>query len=196
MMNSQQLLKERTIAMKTKVTFAIVSVSCVLVCCHAAELTRAEAKKIIEKVRAEQSFPEISLSNEQSMKLFQLPNAGPLLDKVFVSEKSKPCLPDRSDMRLMSGQFVLCPKPVNPDITWQKPGGMFSLKTPIKSVIIEVTGITDAQSGPSDKIVEYTWQFDYSSFPKEVADALKLPPRTGKSLLRRYDDGWRFVEDK
>ena len=182
--------------MKMTYTVTTVIVFGLLMSCHASELTRAEARKIVEKVGAEQSFPEISLSSEQSQKLFQIKDADTVLSKIFVKEKTKMCLPDSSDMRLMSGQFVLCSKPVNPDITWQNPGIRCSLKTPIKSVIVEVTGITDAQGGPSDKIVEYTWQFDSSSFPKEVADTLKRSLRTGKALLRRYDDGWRFVEYK
>jgi hypothetical protein len=58
--------------------------------------------------------------------------------------------------------------------------------------VIEITGITDGQS-PNEKIVEDTWEFDYSSFPKEIGDVLKVPIRHGKAVIRLYDDGWRFV---
>ena len=184
--------KDVRTTMKTTYAVATVGVYCLLMSCHAAELTRAGAKTIIEKNGVE-PFTEFSISSQQGQKLFQIPNSGPLLDKVFVSEKSKPCLPDKSDMRLASRQFALCSQEsVTPDITWQNPGLLLSLKTPIKWVVIEITGIADTEK-PSEKMVEYTWQFDFSSFPKEMADVLKLPVRAGKALFRRYDDGWRFV---
>jgi len=93
------------------------------------------------------------------------------------------------------GEFVLCQNPISPEeITWEHPGVLIKLKTPVKWYLIEVTGIAGTAGSQNDRIVEDTWQFDLSSFPKEIQDALKTPPLKGKALLRLYDDGWRFMQ--
>jgi hypothetical protein len=162
--------------------------------CHASELTRAEAKNLLDKATAGLPISQITASLDQFQKLSAIKDAKAIFSTVFVLEKSRACLPDASDARLATGEFVVCPNP-GPEITWQRPGLMLSLKAPTKVVVIGITGIADGQS-QSERLVEYTWQFDLSSFPKEIEDILKLPTRTGKALFRRYDDGWRVVEFK
>jgi len=181
--------------MKTRV-LAIVGAASLLMACHTSELTRGKAKNLLNKVGAGVSTNQITFSPEQLQKLSQLKDAkdaDAALTKLFIMNTMKPCLPDASDVRIVTGQFVQCQNP-GPEITWQHPGVMASLKTPVKWVVIEVTGIADGQA-PSEKIVEDTWHYDFSSFslPKDVEAGLE-PLRTGKALFRLYDDGWRFVQ--
>lgn len=182
--------------MKATSVFAV-TVSCILAAsCHAAaaDLTRAQAKTILDKVGAGTSNAQISLSVDHLVKLGEAKDAKTLLLKVFVDGKSVACLPDSSDVRIATGQFVQCTT-LDPGITWQNPGAMVPLRQPIKWAIVEITGIASGQN-PNEKIAEYTWQFDFSSFslPKEFEDALRTPLRAGKALFRLYDDGWRFAE--
>jgi hypothetical protein len=93
----------------------------------------------------------------------------------------------------MTGQFAQCLNILNAaDITWDHPGVLLTLKTGIKAIIVEVTGIADASA--NEKTVEETWKFDLSPLPKEIGDAIKPATNPGKALLRLYDDGWRFVQ--
>lgn len=94
-------------------------------------------------------------------------------------------------MRMMTGNFVQCQNYVALDISWQSPGVIMFLKTPIKWTVKEVTGITEG-STPSEKVVDVTWQFDLSSFPQNFQDAIQQPLLKGKVLFKLYDDGWRF----
>lgn len=76
-------------------------------------------------------------------------------------------------------------------------GVVVTLKTPVKLVVIEVTGISEAQNhfggseGPNVKAVEYTWRYD---FPKGFLPDGLLLPHEGKAIIQRFDDGWRFVK--
>ncbi len=177
--------------------FAVAGLACLLsLSCHSSELTRAQARNLLNKAGAGVSTTQITFSAEQLQKLAALKDAkdaDTTLAKLFAMNKLKPCLPDGSDVRIMTGQFVQCPNP-GPEITWQHPGVVAFLRTPVKWVVNEVTGIADGQT-PSEKIVEDTWHYDFSSFslPKGVEAALE-PLRTGKALFRLYDDGWRFAQ--
>jgi hypothetical protein len=167
-----------------------VGLAFLLLSCNTSELTRPKAKRILEKVAADSSITQISLSSDQALRLLKTKDSLAFFAK-FSTGRARPCLPDGSDVRIMAGDFALCPSPL-PEITWQHPGWMIALRRPIKWTIFEITGITDGQN-LNEKVVEYTWQYDYSPFPKEGADVLKVPIRKGKAVIRLYDDGWRFV---
>lgn len=207
--------------MKKTLVVAVVSVIGLLATCgHASDLSRPEAKKILDKTLAAQPPVDgFSVSIEQMQRLKTVDAA--ILNKVFtfltpppqgrsaleqlagsltnsgaasITDGGQRCLPDGSDMRIMTGQFVQCLNILNPaDITWQRPGILLRLKTGVKRVIVEITGIADA-TAPNEKIVEDSWKFDLSSLPKEIEDAIRPATNTtGKALVRLYDDGWRFV---
>lgn len=201
--------------MKMPFVVAVASVACLVsISCHGSELTRAQAKKAFEKIAEEdQPTDKITLSAEQMQRLKSIPNANTVLSKVFNLVSAPPqepwtfanptnkaasfvdggqwCLPDPSDARLMSGQFVQCQDYAGLDISWQRPGIRMLLRKPIRWVVLEVTGVTEGSTS-SEKIVDVTWQFDLSSFPREIQDAIKQPLLQGKALFKLYDDGWRF----
>lgn len=192
--------------MPCKATFVlavavIFSLACLLSAgCHSSELSRGKAKDILDKVGSERSYSQITMSMDQLQRLNNIADrklVSTTLTKHFVVSSRVPwklCVPDKSDVRVITGQFLECPSPANPEVTWQHPGMVVPLRTPIKQIVIEVTGIADG-STPSEKTVEYTWRFDFSSMflPKAIEDALTFPLRTGKAAFRRYDDGWRFM---
>jgi hypothetical protein len=182
--------------MKATSIFALVATSIVAAGCHAvaADLTRAQAKAALDKLGAATPITQITLSIEHLAKVGQAKDAKTLISRVFVEGKSVGCLPDPSDVRIATGQFVQC-TPIDAGVTWQNPGVIVPLKQPIKWAIVEITGIASGQN-PTDKVAEYTWQYDFSSFslPKEFDEILTIPLRSGKALFRLYDDGWRFVE--
>ncbi len=72
---------------------------------------------------------------------------------------------------------------------------LITIGKPITWKITEITGISDAGSSHTEKIVEFNWVYDFSAFPKETKEGFKCV-YSGKSLVRLYDDGWRFVEFK
>jgi hypothetical protein len=200
-----------------RLTFYISLVCMFSINCGASDLSRPEAKRIIDKVVAGINVTEISVSTEQMQRLKNIHDAPTVLSKVFVLQSAPPqstnalmglaqslsgpsaasfrdggrmCLPDSSDQRIMMGQFVLCVNMLTPDITWQNPGIKLTLKTPLKLTLLEITGI--AENSPTEKVVEDTWQYDFSSWPTEMKDAIKPAIYNGKAQFHLYDDGWRF----
>lgn len=167
--------------------------------CHSQELSRNSAKDILNKTAAGSPATEITIGTDQMKKLMAYFSADPK-DQVKDADKfdrdgSKPCLPDPSDMRIATGQAVQCSGYVPPDVTWQRPGFLLKLHKPLNWSVSEVTGISDDPKAPGDKIVEYTWRYDLSVFSKSMADVLTpATPNQSKALMRKYDDGWRFVE--
>jgi len=155
-------------------------------------LTRDGAKEILDRNAAQSKLTQLVLTKEQM--------AG-LMNKHLVTHQGAsnelksvaPCVPDASDVRIATGRFVFCGVvPVPPVVTWQNPGLLLTLSKPFTWRVVEVTGITDGQNA-TDKHVEYTWDYVFSDFTQDFQDAMKETPRAGKSLLRLYDDGWRFV---
>jgi hypothetical protein len=200
--------------MKVTPIFAVASLACLLsISCHAAsDLTRAQAKRAFDKIAAaDDPTTVLTFSTSQMQRLEKLPKD--TLEQVFTLVYAPPqgpfsfadltnhpaqfvyggrwCLPDPGDMRLMSGNFIQCKEYVGIDIDWQHPGVLMVLKNPIKWTVVEVTGITEGET-PSEKVVDVTWQYDLSSFPQVLQDAIKQPLLKGKILFKLYDDGWRF----
>lgn len=166
-------------------------------CGSSRQLTRGDAKKILDKVAAQTAITQITLNADQAKRLMSLVSGGYQASSSFDMEAGKPCLPDGDNARTVvsvTHRFVLCQGVISPDVTWQQPGYLLPSKHAVKWVLIEVTGITD--SVQNEKIVEYTWEWDSSPFPSEIRDILRYSPSTGRALFRHYDDGWRFVEIK
>ena len=133
-------------------------------------------------------------ANAALSKVFKLVYAPPQGPYSFADPTNHPalfvdggrwCLPDSSDMRIMTGNFVQCENYVGLDISWQRPGILMQLKNPIKWTVTEVTGITEGSTA-SEKVVDVTWQFDLSSFPQNFQDAIQQPPLKGKILFKLY----------
>jgi hypothetical protein len=161
-------------------------------CSSGKTLTRDSAKEIMGKVATQESLTQLTITVERAKKLQSL---GPQINTLGVIN-GKPCLPDRGDMRIFTGQFVLCQGMIPPEITGMQHGVLLSLNKPFTWKIVEMTGIADAPDAKNEKLVEYTWQYDFSAYAKELQDIFSIPPRPGRALFRLYDDGWRFVEYK
>lgn len=170
--------------------------------CRSSELTRGEAKRIIQKELDRNPVKDItfrgetlltSAADEKKLTKDQLDRRREASEKLFAWKTAKVCLPDQGDIRLAMGKYVLCSLPQNPSVDWQHPGMLVPLNAPIRRVVVEVTGITDASQ--SQRIVEDKWEYDFSSVPadmRELMNRLAACPRVGKAMLRLYDDGWRF----
>jgi hypothetical protein len=162
--------------------------------CHGSELTRSQAKRILDNVAAHQTSDQITISAAQLRKILFIKNGAPFFDTVQRGGVTR-CMPDSSDARVATGEFALCHNSITAEgITSNQPGALIRLKVPIKWSFTEITGITAAPGGQNDRIVEYTLGVDLSSFPKEIREPLSSSPLKGKALLRLYDDGWRFVQ--
>jgi hypothetical protein len=65
----------------------------------------------------------------------------------------------------------------------------------IQRRVEEVTGISDAPSGPpgTAKVVEFTWQWNWDAVSDEVKQIFRqMPPvAKGEAFVKLYDDGWR-----
>ena len=76
-------------------------------------------------------------------------------------------------------------------------GGFYLITAqPLKTHVVEVTGITDAPGDSSghEKVVEYTAAYDFDNAPSEFKTIFKDYPAVALSQkIKLYDDGWRMV---
>jgi hypothetical protein len=151
------------------------------------ELTRAQAKELVEKKMSEGGITQITVPWTRGREPRGV--GGPDL------ASARPCIPNATDVRVALGQFALCQGFLPAGVSWQHPGLVVTLKKPIRRTLREITGITGGQN-PNEKIVEYSWEYDLSNLTKETQDDLKEEIQSGSSVFRLYDDGWRFVESK
>jgi hypothetical protein len=85
--------------------------------------------------------------------------------------------------------YAQCEHYIAVDINDKNPGALLLLKTPVRWFVKEVTGIS---TSPNQKIVEFTWQTDLSSWPADFQTAVNQPLQTSKAMFTLFDDGWRF----
>ncbi len=165
----------------------LATVMCLLACASSQELTRSQAKTLMEKKMSEGGITQITVvwNREQALKGIGGPDIA----------VARPCIPNATDVRVSLGQLALCQGFLPADVSWQHPGLLVILKKPIRRTLTEITGITGGDN-TNEKIVEYSWQYDLSNLTQESQDELRQGPQVGKSLFRLYDDGWRFVEHK
>lgn len=161
--------------MKTRLVLAIAFVL-LLVGCHSSTLTRGKAKDVIESSdRYKLQKVHVALTNGEFQNLWR---AGYLQVRMVMFQQQLEVGPKGKGL-IDSGN--LWPGGTNPAIV---------LSTPLKPHVLEVTGITDGENG--SKIVEYNWNWDFSTQPKELQDFFKdHPVGQDKATLRLYDDGWR-----
>lgn len=86
--------------------------------------------------------------------------------------------------------YSQCEHYITTGITGDNPGILMLLKTPIRWKVKEITGISTT---PSQKIVDFTWQRDLSSWPEAFQTAVNQPSQTSKAMFALYDDGWRVT---
>jgi hypothetical protein len=185
-------MKRRTI-MKTTFFVTLATILCLLLMsCHGSDLTRAKAKRMLQQFGSKQSFTNIGLTAEEMGRLASMRDADAVLTKFFMSDLRR-CAPNAKTVLSWVGPLVEC-SPVSTDITSQNPGTLFTLKIPIHWIVVDVTGIANAENGPNEKLVEITWKYDFSTLSKEVEDAIQPPINNGTALFRLYDDGWRVVK--
>ena len=165
--------------------------------CGPKKLTRSLASDIMEKVASQPSIQQITVSRDQLLKLVSIPPEAfkALGPHVASAQSKKLCLPDAQDIRVITDQFEHCVGFIPPGVDWQHPGSVVKFTKSYGWKLKGITGISDDPHSPTDKIVEYTWEYNFDDLPKEAAAVLNPPnPYPGKSSLRLYDDGWRFVE--
>lgn len=169
---------------------------CVVSGCGPKKLSRGAAEDILNKVGIQQPIGQITVSFDQATKLANL-HRDSLVKENDPFPGVKACLPDAQDVRIATGKFAFCQGWIPPEVTWQHPGVLLTLSKPIGWKVIAVTGMSDDSQAHDDKTVEYTWQYDLSEFPSAVAQIInRTPPPSGKSEIKLYDDGWRFVSFK
>lgn len=175
--------------------FLAVAVACSLISgCGPQKLTRGLAKDILNKQGDLKQTNELTLSLDQLVSLAHLDKGA--VDKVntLIDMKSgRPCGSSTASAMVQVGQLPLCPGFIPPPVAAQKRGAEVHLTTPIGWKVVEITGVSDDAHAPNTKLVEYTWQYDLSTFPDTAAQTINPnPPAPGKAFLRLYDDGWRF----
>jgi hypothetical protein len=164
--------------------------------CGPQKLNRERATEILDKIANKPSMTELGMSSDQVRRLSHLNAPDSATVKQMMNLNSGKFCGARDDMQVAVGVRPLCPNYIPPGITWRDPGRLVILAKPIKWKLIDITGISDVPDAQSEKLVDYTWQYDLSGFPKSFLDIYNPPLQRGHALFRLYDDGWRFVEFK
>ncbi|WP_348262865.1 hypothetical protein P8935_24120 [Telmatobacter sp. DSM 110680] len=181
---------------RISVCLGVIAVLAMTSSCRSQKLTRDGAKDILDKVGISNQFHQIVLGPDEASKFLHIdPSTAQKLATLMDFNHFKSCLPDSSDIRLASGQYVLCIGYIPAGVDAQHPGVMLPLTKPVGWRIVEITGISADSNASNDKVAEYTWKYDLSDYPHDAESIFNpMPPAQGKALLRLYDDGWRFVE--
>jgi hypothetical protein len=146
--------------------------------CRSQKLTRDSATDIMNKVGGlSDLFHAIILGPDEASKMMHMDaNTAKKLMTFMDLNHPKSCLPDKSDIRLVTGKYVFCSVYSPHGVDAQHPGVMLTLTKPVGWKIVEITGISSDSNTSNDKVVEYTWKYDLSEYGGDVEEIFNPTP--------------------
>ncbi len=157
----------------------------------AQELTNDAAKQMLDQLGAATAASEFTLTQDQARNLKALSEN--LLAPLDI-QATQPCLPDPGDKRVRSHQFAACQGIFPAGISEQNPGVYLKVGRTFHWHIVEITGIVDPTADHSQRLVAYTWEYDFSDLPAEVKTVLTNGSRhVGHSLFQLDSGQWKWL---
>jgi hypothetical protein len=157
----------------------------------AQQLDRTAAQDMLNKLGGASATNEFVLSPDQDQRLHTL--SKDLLDALEIQSDS-PCLLNAHDPRVRSHQFVVCNGLFPPGLNPQQPAFDLKLGKTFPWHTVSVTFPDTASDNPQEQVIQYTWEYDFSSLPPQLQQVLSpRTPRPGQSLFRLDGGNWRWV---
>jgi hypothetical protein len=155
------------------------------------DLTPDAAKALLDQQGAATNASEFTLTHDQAQALTAL--SADLLAPLQI-QANQPCLPNPGDKRVASHQFVACQGIFPAGISSQNPGVYIKVGHIFHWHIVEISSIVDPTEDHSQRLVGYTWEYDFSGLPPEVQKILIQGSRhEGHSLFQTESGTWKWV---
>jgi hypothetical protein len=158
---------------------------------HAQDLTPDAAKAMLDQQGAATNANEFTLTQDQAHALAAL---GPDLIAQLQIQANQPCLPNPGDKRVQHHQFVACQGIFPAGISAENPGVYLKVGRTFHWHIVEVSSIVDPTEDHSQRLVGYTWEYDFSGLPAEVQKILNQGTRhEGHSVFQLDSGSWKWL---
>jgi hypothetical protein len=158
---------------------------------HGQELTQEAAKAMLDQQGAATSASEFTLTQDQAHALVAL---SPELLASLQIQANQPCLPNASDKRVQHHQFAVCQGIFPAGISGENPGVYLKVGRVFHWHIVEISGIVDPTEDHSQRLVGYTWEYDFSGVPADVQKVLSQGSRhEGHSLFQLEGGTWKWM---
>jgi hypothetical protein len=156
----------------------------------AQQLTEHEIRTILDKLGQGSATDDFTITDAQDQQLSAL--SAEMRGSII--QDDSPCVLNSRDPRVASHQFVVC--------KGLFPAGMGPTQTahaihltrafPWHVMVITVPG--DPGDSPGERVVQYTWEYDFSGLPPAVQKILRgAGPRPGSSLFRLQSGSWQWI---
>jgi hypothetical protein len=157
----------------------------------AQQLDRDAAKDMLNKLGAAAATSEFVLSPDQDQHLHTLTKD--LLDALQI-QSDTPCLLMAHDPRVRSHEFVVCNGLFPPGLDPHQPAFDLKLGKPFAWHVLTISFPDATPDNPDEQIIQYTWEYDFSSLPSQLQQVLSpATPRSGRSLFRLDAGTWSWV---
>ena len=155
------------------------------------DLTSDAARDMLNKLGSDTAASDFTLTQDQARDLKAL---SPALLAPLAIQTTAPCLPNPGDKRVQNHQFVTCQGIFPNGVSTQNPGVYLKVGRTFHWHIVEMAGIVDPTEDHSQRIVAYTWEYDFSDLPAEVQTVLKQGSRhEGRSLFQLDGGTWKWL---
>lgn len=168
--------------------FILILTGCALA--HGQDLTPDAAKTLLDQLGASTNANAFTLTQDQARALTAL--SADLLAPLQV-QTSLPCLPNPADKRVLNHKFAPCEGIFPAGISDQNPGVCIKVGHIFHWHIVEIGSIVDPTEDHSQRLVGYTWEYDFSGLPPAVQSVLSQGLRhEGHSLFQRDGAAWKW----
>lgn len=157
----------------------------------AQQLTEQDVRTTLDKLGQGSPADEFTVTDSQAQDLNQLSAE---LRTAAQIQALTPCLLNPGDRRIASHQFVVCKGLFPPGMSVQQSAWYLRLGRAFPWHVLVVTLPTDPGDDPTQKLVQYTWEYDFAGLPDPVQKILKpAAPRPGMSLFHLSAGTWQWV---
>jgi len=155
------------------------------------ELTTEAAKALLDQLGAATNASDFTLTQDQAHALTAL--SADVLASLQI-QANQPCLPNPGDKRVLSHKFAACQGIFPAGISAENPGVYLKVGRTFHWHIVEISGIVDPTEDHSQRLVGYTWEYDFSGLPADVQKVLSQGSRHEGHSIFQIDGGtWKWL---
>jgi hypothetical protein len=156
----------------------------------AQQLTEPVVRTTLDKLGQGSATDDFTITDAQDQQLNSL--GADVRGSLIQSDT--PCVLNPRDRRVLSHQFAACQGLFPPGMGPDQSAHTIKLAHPFPWHVLVITIPTDPGDNPSEKLVQYTWEYDFSTAPPQIQQILKgAEPRPGMSLFRLDGSAWQWV---
>lgn len=157
----------------------------------AQQLTEHDVRTMLDKLGQGSATDEFTITDAQAQALNALSSDQRSAAQI---QALTPCVLNPGDPRVTSHQFVVCKGLFPPGMGPRQSAYYLKLGHPFPWHVLVITIPTDPGDDPSQKLVQYTWEYNFAGLPEPVQEILKgASPRPGMSLFRLDGGTWQWV---